>query len=395
MILTFEYEDLETGWRLEPVTFGPANLLVGPSGAGKTRILRALADARQAALFGLQGLPSARWRLEVEVGDANGSKTVYSWRAETEVSFSRSLSGARDRRAPESEFDSDARFVREEILRADAAVVERDGRFRFKGETLPRLDVKTSAVELLSSEDEIEPLYRCLQRIRFPRIEFQLVRGALGTLEAAEADRRRLGGDLGALRRETAMSVPWRLYILQRDHAQLFGRVVDDFRDIFPTVEELRVDTWEELGFKPRLEESYMASRLALGMKEEGVAGWIFHHDFSSGMEKTLNLLVEVALAPAGTVFLVDELENSLGVNCLPDVAELMLQGLDRIQFLATSHHPQVINGIPTRYWKVVTRRGSSVRVLDAESIPSLKTASPLEKFTQLLNLPEYEEGVA
>jgi hypothetical protein len=35
------------------------------------------------------------------------------------------------------------------------------------------------------------------------------------------------------------------------------------------------------------------------------------------------------------------------------------------------------------------------VKVLDATSIPALETASSLEKFTQLINLREYEEGVA
>ena len=92
---------------------------------------------------------------------------------------------------------------------------------------------------------------------------------------------------------------------------------------------------------------------------------------------------------------MIDELENSLGVNCLPDVARRMLKGLDQVQYLATSHHPRVINEIPFDRWKLVTRRGSGVRVVNARDIASLDRASSLEKFTELINLPEYVEGVA
>lgn len=384
MILRFEFENLDTGWRLEPVRFEAVNLLVGPSGAGKSKILEALQVVRQAALRGLGGLPSARWRLDI---GASGEPFV--WEAETRVTF------AHDR-APDTERDdTDAHFVREDVRQGDRALVHRNEGFEFLGDKLPKLDVKTSAIELLASEEKIEPLARWLERLRAPRTEFLMPGVNLANLVSLEADRRRLGGDLAALRREQGRSVLFKLYVLQQDHQTLFDEIVEDFRDVFPNVEELRLATLRELRFRPRLEDSLMNGHVALGMRERGVEGWVVDRDFSSGMEKTLALLVESRLAPGGTTFLLDEMENSLGVNCLPDVASLILRHLDRIQFIATSHHPQVINGIPTDHWKIVTRRGSTVRVIDAESITALQTASPLEKFTQLLNLPEYEEGIA
>ncbi len=43
----------------------------------------------------------------------------------------------------------------------------------------------------------------------------------------------------------------------------------------------------------------------------------------------------------------------------------------------------------------IVKRCGSEVTVRDAKSIPALRTASSHDKFMLLLNLKEYEEGIA
>jgi predicted ATPase len=105
--------------------------------------------------------------------------------------------------------------------------------------------------------------------------------------------------------------------------------------------------------------------------------------------------LFELALAPAGTVVLIDEFENSLGVNCLSQVTEHLLERAGDLQFLLTSHHPYIINNVPIRDWLVVTRHGGTVKVLDASQLPALNTKSHQDKFTLLMNLREYERGVA
>jgi len=116
--------------------------------------------------------------------------------------------------------------------------------------------------------------------------------------------------------------------------------------------------------------------------------------DISSGMMKTLLHLFEIALAPKGSVIMIDDFENSMGQNCLPQLTDYILRYSNDIQFILTSHHPYVINNIPTKWWKIVTRKGSEVTVKDADSIPALQTASKLDKFTLLMNLKEYEEGI-
>ncbi len=394
MIVSFAYEDLDAGWTLEEVRFDALNLLVGPSGAGKSRILQALDDVGRAALRGAGAVPSARWKLVVEgVGTEHESEVEYTWQAETKVT--------RTERHPLDDGGSwfskstDAHFVSERIERAGRPLVARtDGEFEFDDKPLPKLTKSESAIGLLASEEAIRPLHEALRLWRSLVVRFYA--GPFDTVESAEDSRQRLEGRLDLLRQDDDSLHPFtKLYVLQQDHPELFERIVDDFAEIFSTVETLKVTTYSELRVRPHLGEDSMANSLAVGMREEGVESWVLHTEFSSGMVKTLLFLIATALAPKGTVLLIDELENSLGVNCLPEVAGRMLEGLDRVQYLATSHHPRVINEIPFERWKLVTRRGSRVQVIDGKDIESLERASSLEKFTELINLPQYVEGVA
>lgn len=109
-------------------------------------------------------------------------------------------------------------------------------------------------------------------------------------------------------------------------------------------------------------------------------------------MLKTFVLLCQVELSVDGTVFLIDEFENSLGINCL-DVVTDQLFGSRELQFIITSHHPYVINNIPMEYWKVVTRKGGVIQTHSAEE---LKLGHSKHKaFTELINSKEFRKGVA
>ena len=104
--------------------------------------------------------------------------------------------------------------------------------------------------------------------------------------------------------------------------------------------------------------------------------------------------LVEVHLAPDEAVILIDEFENSLGINCMPSASDLITEYSAKLQFIVTSHHPYIINEISWKNWKIVKRKGGRVRVINSTDIPELETASTLEKYVRLINLPAYEEGI-
>ena len=389
-ILSFEYEDLDTGWTLEETSFEPLNLLVGPSGAGKTRILNALLDLRHAALRGAAEINSVSWRLDVDVA---GSR--YTWTVRTNGGVN-----------PQDDFmphdiqdmkDYHSTSFTSEHLRKDGdAIIERTTKYLlFKNQTLPSLKGQNSAIDLLSNEDEIKPLYKSFLQWRPIGMTGEHPLTDIHTIDSAESLRRRLGSDLKHLQENTEWPLLLRLYVLQETHPDIFFQIFEEFQQIFDTLLGLRIASYEDLDINNYLTPELAGRFLTIALQEEGVKGWLPSPLWSAGMQKTLEFLVETALAPTGTVFFIDELENSLGVNCLPEVASSMLRGLDRVQYIATSHHPRVINEIPYRRWKLVTRRGSQVKVLDAEDIPALVKSSSLERFTELINLPEYVEGVA
>jgi ABC-type bacteriocin/lantibiotic exporter with double-glycine peptidase domain len=109
-------------------------------------------------------------------------------------------------------------------------------------------------------------------------------------------------------------------------------------------------------------------------------------------MLKTLNILAEIALSSNETVLLIDEFENSLGVNCIDIVSDNLLNSDGNIQYIITSHHPYIINKIDMKYWKIVTRKGSIIETKNISDLDLPKSRH--EAFKQLLNLKEFRYGI-
>jgi predicted ATPase len=113
-------------------------------------------------------------------------------------------------------------------------------------------------------------------------------------------------------------------------------------------------------------------------------------NDISSGMLKTFWHLVEIYLSPKDSVILIDEFENSLGVNCLDAVTEDINDSPNQLQFIITSHHPYVINNIRPSHWKIVTRQGGNVTVISAEDFHIAKSRQ--KAYIDLINVLKDDE---
>ena len=133
---------------------------------------------------------------------------------------------------------------------------------------------------------------------------------------------------------------------------------------------------------------------LYFNIKERTSHDWISQLDMSSGLFRTLVLITEISLAPRGSVIVIDEFENSLGINCMPDLTDFVMSKAPLMQFILTSHHPYIISKMPTKTWKLIRRQGGHVSVINATDIPQLQKGSRVNKFIQLAHLPEYEDGI-
>jgi len=390
-IRKFQLVDKFRGWTLNEVSFSTFNLLVGISGVGKTRILQSLQSVRQAGLFDASYANGCNWTLELE---SEGMK--FLWEAETSLV-------AKVVQLPGSDEDAERQsaetpcFIRECIVRDDEVVLvaRSEDKFLFNGVQLPKLKNTESAITLLRDEESIAPINRTLSRFVFsehliPPFAYMMMYNAHRLSQLRERYH-----TLDALREATGVPTLLKAYILQEDYPDEFQRIKDDYSEIFAPVSDVRLGKLSELDSSGAVDALLLKmDRLVLGVKEGGVHGWITNQRISSGMLRILVHLIELAMAPPGTVIMIDEIENSLGVNCLPELTDRFLEHSSEIQFILTSHHPYVINNVPSNRWKIVTRRGSTVTVLDADSIPALKTASAHEKFILLMNTKEYEEGI-
>ncbi len=395
-IKSFAFCDSFYEWSLEEVAFSDFNLLVGISGVGKTRILEALETIQKAGLRSARDANGCKWTLRLTVGE-----DIYAWSAETlKVSKDPTIMPADADRESGDRSDDSPEFIFEEIAQfgGDALVRRSTDEFVFQGSPLPKLKRTESAITLLRDEETIKPIRRALRQFMFSEPADLLSGSLLGAGTSVLNSARARYQTLASLREATDLPTFIRAYILQKDHPDAFQEVAAQFCEIFPTVEEVRVDYLSELdpaGVMATAAPLARFSILGVGIKERGVARLVCTPRLSSGMVRTLVHLFELHLAPSGTVVAIDEFENSMGVNCLPDIIDRLLERGRDLQFIVTSHHPYIINNVPTEWWKIVTRRGGVVSVKDAKTIPALTTGSKHDRFVQLLNLQEYEEGIA
>lgn len=389
---TFQFHEDASGWTLEKMRLDDFNLLVGLSGAGKTRIVRAL-DGVQATALGdfpspkperqaRLGLWGASWVVEFE-----HDGTDYRWEVKTEPPGD-----------PTAAFKGGAivepelPFIHEErIWQGAELLVERTPeRLVLQGRSLPRLDRVKSVIALLKEDIPLRAIHegfshwfsRQLSAVADFDFSPDIFRDpAIEKYSSAEA----IGADL-------TLSLHHKAAYLSMRSPKEFGDVVATFREAFPTVEDVQV----RHDFPPAWahEDTRGLFQVALWVLEHGVREGVPFWQLSSGMQRTLAFLLHLAFAPPGMVVLIDEFENSLGVNCLPVLTRFLLERAPSLQLIITTHHPFLIEQIPTRHWKLVTRRGSTVRVLGATEVEALREESHLDRFTRLINLTEYEHGI-
>lgn len=257
--------------------------------------------------------------------------------------------------------------------------------FFFEGARLPKLGAKNLGINLLKEEDAIKPAYsgfRLLMRRSFSGRE-------LDDASAISAYPYALANKLSEQRRKSlgdvhfsALSLNGKLYILKKFFPRIFESIVARYRSVFPDVININI------GAAGRHLGVAIDAPLVL-IQERNVQSPTQIGDISSGMLKVLLMLADIATLPRGSVYLVDEYENSLGVNAIDFFPEVIIDS-DHIQFMLTSHHPFLINRIPVDDWLVFSRKGSDIRVTFGDVLSERYGSSKQQRFVQLLNDPLY-----
>jgi predicted ATPase len=374
-IKKLKYYDDEYKWKLEEVDFLPnLNLLVGVSGAGKTRILRAI-DGLKSIANGVS-LNGVKW----DVCFMDDNDLEYTWSGEFET---RESSLAINKTPEESEL---VKLINEKLVcKNQGVLIERkDSEIFFNGSKTPKLSPFESVIELLKQEEQVAPIQKSLDKIILAHFGNTDTAWRLPVSIFKKFEKAPL-----SILQESGLPVPVKLSILYRTIPEEFNKIKEAFISIFPSVSDIKVETIKDDDIPIALSK-LLKDATTISIKEKGVEAWI--ENVSSGMLKTLMYISELYLAPENSVILIDEFENSLGVNCLDSVTELVLNHTKQ-QFIITSHHPYIINNISPAYWKIVTRKAGLVTVKKPADFHI--SESRQKAFIDLINVLEDEASLA
>lgn len=384
-ILTFKLDDNKNNWHLEETEFNRLNLFVGISAVGKTRILQSLSLVRDIVLNNDYNLDGIEWTIRF-----SHNKTEYEWILKSSATKDKSIKETLE----SFQLSKEASIFYEKLrnLSENFVVFERDSNSLkwHDGRVYPRLNKTESIIAIFSEEAMIAPIQEAFGYMIFLKRAAQYA--GIGFSDDFDTDSSTIQDNKGKpleidkfKKLSAKLSTPLKVFLTQKHFPGVFKRIKQEFSDIFPFVEDLKIEEIKKTG----------RYRLFLTIKEYGSDTWIPQSRLSSGMLSTFLQLVELNLAPDGAVILIDEFENSLGINCISSAADLINEYSSKLQFIITSHHPHIINEISWKNWKIVTRKGGDVRVINSTDIPELETSSTLEKYIRLINLPTYEQGIA
>jgi energy-coupling factor transporter ATP-binding protein EcfA2 len=398
-IQKFSFSHYRENWHIDEVSFDDFNLLVGPSGVGKTRILVALETIFGVAL-GREKLDDFEWIIDFSHLDKS-----YIWSLWSSI-------------PPENEDIFEIESKQFEVIEERLIQLENTEVFhvnplfsKLNNVKLPKIKKTESAMSLFPEEDFIVPLIQGFESILSSKPLNQSIKPE--NKESFENNIQDLNSitfnnnikvvaklctrDIEELfKRKIAFFSPniraFILFEFKKDDTNDnrlgffrdgFNNIMENYLNIFPEIKDIKI-TRETI--------SNDESLIFFEIQDADSGDWIPQDRMSSGMFRTLIYIIEIMTAPEGSVILIDEFENSLGINCMSEVTDFILDHADGLQFIITSHHPYIINNIPWQDWQLVSRKGSRIKTKKATEISALNTASSLDKFTQLINVLNFEE---
>jgi len=375
-IIKYKYSGIdEPGWSFDEVCFGDVNLLVGLSASGKTRLLNTIFNLG-AFTVRQNFFKNGHWNLEFE---QEGKK--YNWEIITKrISSAASL------------------IAKETLYENSKLIIKRDeDKFIFKDKEIPKLPLQLTSIFLLKEMECIMPIYdgfsSIMRREFFGNTLKEQAENILITQEVSEEFKVTAAqGKEYFLSKlyKSDLPVSARLYFLEKHFKEEYKIITDYLKSIFPFIEDvLFLDITE---FRPNF--PIKGKMPIFCIKEKHVKKQIPYEELSSGMQKVILFLTDIKTFPKGSIYLIDEYENSLGINAINIFPSFLSEVEQDIQFFITSHHPYLINNIGVKNWYILHRKGSNVKFLYGEKNIERFGKSKQKAFVQLLNDSFYREGI-
>ena len=309
MISSYHYQGREVEeWDFQETALNNVNLIVGASGCGKTRYLNTIFNiARFIALGRVPGEPFmyGYWKATVITEEYE-----YVWE------YDAVKIDGKDQIKKESlkckRIDSQKEQHKVLIDRAP-------GKFIFCGVALPKLESDKAGITILKEEEEIRPLYEAFSRMQIRKFHDQALKVARNFQNVPTELIRLLkskGGMLELWKKDLNLSA--KMFLLKENFPEQYNLVIDAFKQFFTSIKKCDVRVLE----KPPINIPVAGVVPLFFIKEKNVDREIPLPDLSSGMQKVLLLISDIITLPKGSFYMIDEYENSLGINAIDFLPE-------------------------------------------------------------------------
>jgi|SRR3989339_162367 len=355
------------------INFNKLNLIVGNSGTGKTRLLNTIFNVSSMAVQ-KSSFFLGSWEITFEHNSIN-----YKWIIETD------------------EDEDENRWIKKELITTfsetenDKIIVKRnDENFIYDGKEMPKLSKKESSISLLREENLIAPIFEAfslIMRRNFSGSELE-TETSYQPISQTFYSKLKKSKDLKDLF-ESNLGLNCRLYFLSEIFTELYEEVCRQFQSTFPFVKKIKVVDADKFGFH------YPGKVPVFALKEDSNEDWVPLSKFSSGMKKVLLILTDIFILPSkGCVYMIDEYENSLGINAINFFPSVLFEAEIKSQFIITSHHPYIIGNVPVKDWIILNRKGNSIFSKQGSELEERYGKSKQQAFTQLINDPFFIENI-
>ncbi|PSU75705.1 hypothetical protein CTM93_19735 [Photobacterium phosphoreum] len=370
-IKRFNLKDSIRNLEISDIDFTKLNVLVGTSGAGKTTIMTALFSITRIADG--ESSPADSW--SIEFIDNDNKEIIWSGRFSGEIDL-------------DKEDNDIAELIEEKIIIDGIVVLEKkDGKTTLNNNPLPVLDKYKSNVYLLREDDELMSIYQAMQSI----IIVQNDSRAHVSEASIPIMSKKLPKKVGAFFKKNKdssindycsiyndLDCRSKIFFAKQYDKEKFDEFLFVYTSIFSNVDCINIKKYNGVKKQNGIQMQH-GFHLNLKLNDGTI---VEQEDISSGMFKTMMLLSDLMFSSKFTVLLIDEVENSLGVNCLPDIIQ-EIKSSD-FQCIISTHHPKIINDIPPKNWLIVSREKGNISA--SKSTEIINSTSHHDKFIQLIN---------
>ncbi|WP_052960014.1 AAA family ATPase [Photobacterium angustum] len=285
--------------------------------------------------------------------------------------------------------DNEISELLEEKIIIDGKVIleKKDDKTIFSDSSLPKIDKYKSNFYILRDNEVLTPLYQSMQSIIMIHNDSKPHMSEVSTPLLTDKSLKKVS-DFFDVNKDASIvdycdkyndiDCRSKIFFAKKYDSLKFEDFLFVYTSIFSNVESILTKEIEAI---PRKGSSKVHHGFQISLKL--VDGTIVKQsNISSGMFKTMMLLSDLMFSSKNTVFLIDEIENSLGVNCLPDIIQEIKAA--NFQCVISTHHPKIINDISPSNWLIVHRDSGVIKTSKATDIEN--SSSHHDKFIQLIN---------